>query len=158
MPDALESEDIMDMVAVGLLPATLVDNWIAEIWVQIIKGLKLDPNAVLRQGADLAGAVRPTNPQLLAMLNKAIAEVGHNATTISNRAKVHLLKIKQLHAATQEADMERFRTTLGIFDKAAIDAPIENSTPLAPPFGTLAWTDTECGTLTKRGAALLGTL
>jgi hypothetical protein len=73
----------MDMVAVGLLPATVVDNWIAEIWVQIIKGLKLDPNAVLRQGADLAGAVRPTNPQLLAMLNKAIAEVGHNATTIS---------------------------------------------------------------------------
>ena len=119
VPDTLESEDMMEMVAVGLLPAIVVDNWIAEIWVQIVKGLKLHPNAVLRQGADIAWAVRPDNPQLLAMLNKAIAEVGHNATTISNRAKVYLLKIKQLHAATQGADMQRFRTTLGFFERYA---------------------------------------
>jgi hypothetical protein len=34
---------------------------------------------------------------------------------------------------------------------------MQNSTPSAPFFGTLACTDTECFTLVMRGAALVGT-
>jgi membrane-bound lytic murein transglycosylase MltF len=119
VPGTLESEDMMQMVAANLLPAAVVDDWIAGLWVQIIKGIKLQSNAVLRQGADIGWAVRPDNPKLLATLNQAIAAIGGNATKLSNRTKIYLSKIKQLHTATQGADMQRFQATVGIFKRYA---------------------------------------
>ena len=84
VPDTLESEDMMEMVAAGLLPAIVADNWIARLWAQILKGLKLQPNAVLREGAEIGWAVRPDNPALLVNLNRAIGEINGSATTMSN--------------------------------------------------------------------------
>ena len=69
VPDTLEVADLMEMTAAGLLPATVGDDWVAELWVQIIKGLRLHPKASLREGAEIAWAVRPDNPKLLATLN-----------------------------------------------------------------------------------------
>ena len=65
VPDTLEDEDLMEMTAAGLLPAVVVDDWIAKLWSQIIKGLKLHTKAMLREGAEIAWAVRPDNPKLV---------------------------------------------------------------------------------------------
>src|SRR5271169_5979424 len=54
VPDTLESSDLMEMTAAGLLPAVAVDDWVAGLWAQIITGLKLHPRAVLREGAEIA--------------------------------------------------------------------------------------------------------
>ena len=86
----------MEMTAAGLLPATVVDNWIAELWVQIIKGLKLHPKAAMREGAEIAWAVRPDNPKLLETLNRAIAEIAGNANQWSSRTRSYLAELKQL--------------------------------------------------------------
>jgi membrane-bound lytic murein transglycosylase MltF len=115
VPDTLESEDLMEMTAAGLLPAVVVDDWIARLWVQIIKGLKLHPKAVLREGAQIAWAVRPDNPKLLATLNRGIAAVDGNALQWASHTKIYLAQLKQLHTATEGADMRRFRDTLEIF-------------------------------------------
>ena len=115
VPDTLESSDLMEMTAAGLLPAVAVDDWVAGLWAQIITGLKLHPRAVLREGAEIAWAVRPDNPKLLEMLNRGIAEFDGKTPQWSSRNKVYLAKLKQLHSATQGADMQRFRETLEIF-------------------------------------------
>jgi membrane-bound lytic murein transglycosylase MltF len=115
VPDTLESEELMEMTAAGLLPAVVVDDWIARLWVEIIKGLKLHPNAALREGGQIAWAVRPDNPKLLATLNRAIAAIDGNALQWASHTKIYLAKLKQLHTASQSADMQRFRDTLEIF-------------------------------------------
>ncbi len=115
VPDTLEDEDLMEMTAAGLLSAVVVDDWVAGLWVEIIKGLKLHPKAALREGAEIAWAVRPDNPKLLATLNWAIAEIDGNVTKWANRTQIYLAKLKQLHSATKGADMQRFRDTLEIF-------------------------------------------
>jgi ABC-type amino acid transport substrate-binding protein len=43
VPDTLEVADLMEMTAAGLLPAIVADDWVAGLWVQIIKGLRLHP-------------------------------------------------------------------------------------------------------------------
>jgi hypothetical protein len=96
----------MEMTAAGLLPAVVVDDWIARLWVQIIKGLKLHPRAVLREGGEIAWGVRPDNPKLLETLNRAIAEMDGNALKWASHTKNYLAKLKQLHSATQGADMQ----------------------------------------------------
>jgi membrane-bound lytic murein transglycosylase MltF len=119
VPDTLEVEDLMEMTAAGLLPATVADDWIAELWVQIINGLRLHPKAVLREGADIGWAIRPSNPKLLATLNRAIPEITGNANHWSNQTRAYLAKLKQLHSATRGADMQRFRDTVEIFQRYA---------------------------------------
>jgi membrane-bound lytic murein transglycosylase MltF len=119
VPDTLEVADLMEMTAAGLLPATVGDDWVAELWVQIVKGLKLHPKAVLREGAEIGWAVRPDNPKLLATLNRALAEITGNVNRWSDETRSYLAKLKQLHTATQGADMQRFNDTVEIFRQHA---------------------------------------
>jgi membrane-bound lytic murein transglycosylase MltF len=109
----------MEMTAGGLLPATVGDDWVAGLWVQIIKGLRLHPKAALREGAEIAWAVRPDNPKLLATLNRAIAEITGNVHRWSDDTRSYLAELKQLHSAIQGADMQRFRDTVEIFRRYA---------------------------------------
>ena len=119
VPDILEVADLMEMTAAGLLSATVGDDWVAGLWVQIIKGLRLHPKAALREGAEIAWAVRPDNPKLLATLNRAIAEITGNVNRWSDQTRSYLLELKQLHTATQGADVQRFRDTVEIFRRYA---------------------------------------
>jgi membrane-bound lytic murein transglycosylase MltF len=119
VPDVLELSDLMEMTAAGLLPATVGDDWLVGLWVQIIKGLKPHPKAAVREGAEIAWAVRPNNPKLLATLNRAITDITGNVTRWSNHNRSYLARLKQLHTATQGADMQRFRDTIEIFRRYA---------------------------------------
>jgi len=119
VPDVLEVADLMEMTAAGLLPAAVGDDWVAGLWVQIIKGLRLHPKAALLEGAEIGWAVRPDNPKLLATLNRAIAEITGNMHHWSDDTRSYLLELKQLHSATQGADMPRFRDTVEIFRRYA---------------------------------------
>src|SRR5262249_28103598 len=89
------------------------------LWVQIIKGLRLHPKAALREGAEIGWAVRPGNPKLLTTLNRALAEITGNVNHWSDDTRSYLTKLKQLHTATQGADMQRFRDTVEIFHRYA---------------------------------------
>jgi membrane-bound lytic murein transglycosylase MltF len=119
VPDVLEVADLMEMTAAGLLPATVGDDWVAGLWVQIIKGLRLHPKAALREGAEIGWAVRPDNPKLLATLNRAISQITGNVNQWSAQTRSYLLKLKKLHTATEGADMQRFRDTVDIFRRYA---------------------------------------
>jgi membrane-bound lytic murein transglycosylase MltF len=87
--------------------------------VQIIKGLRAHPKAALREGAEIGWAVRPDNPKLLANLNRAMAEITGNVNEWSDKTRSYLAKLKQLHTATQGADIQRFRDTVEIFRRYA---------------------------------------
>jgi membrane-bound lytic murein transglycosylase MltF len=119
VPDTLEVADLIEMTAVGLVPATVGDDWVAGLWVQIINGVRLHPKAAVREGAEIGWAVRPDNPKLLATLNRAIAEITGNVNQWSDRTRSYLAKLKRLHTATQGADIQRFRDTVEIFRKYA---------------------------------------
>src|SRR5262249_9114243 len=119
VPDTLEVADLMDMTAAGLLPATVGDDWVAGLWVEIIKGLRLHPKAALREGGDIGWAVRPDNPKLLAVLNRAIGQITGNVHLWSDETRTYLAKLKQLHTVTREADMRRFHDTVEIFRRYA---------------------------------------
>lgn len=117
VPAALEEEDMMEMVAADLLPAMIADDWIAGLWVGLIPGLALQKQVVLRSGAQIGWAVRPNNPQLLAMLNTALDQLGGNREQLSNRTKIYLSKIRRLHDATDGTDVKRFQALRLMFTK-----------------------------------------
>lgn len=117
VPGALEDEDMMEMVGAGLLPAIVADDWIARLWTTLVPGIVMQPQVVLREGADIAWAVRPTNPKLLEVLNRAIDQIGHSTTAISRGTEAYLRKLKQIHGATSGADVKRFAELRTLFEQ-----------------------------------------
>ena len=59
VPDALEDEDMMEMLNVGLLEAMVVDDWKAKMWAQMLPKLRVNEKAVCA----LRRADRLGNPQ-----------------------------------------------------------------------------------------------
>ena len=47
VPDALEDEDMLEMLNAGLLEAIVVDDWKAKMWAQILPKIKVNEQAVV---------------------------------------------------------------------------------------------------------------
>ena len=69
VPDALEDEDMLEMVDAGLIGTIVVDDWKAKLWATVLPRLKLHEAVVLREDARKGWAIRKDSPQLQAALN-----------------------------------------------------------------------------------------
>jgi membrane-bound lytic murein transglycosylase MltF len=116
VPEALEDEDMMDMLAAGLLKLIVVDDWKAVLWAGLLP--KLKPRADLALGASgaTAWAFRKGSPKLAAVVNEFIRRYpGAHAA----RLKSYPAYLKRLRNATAEADWKRFEQTIALFRKYA---------------------------------------
>lgn len=116
----LESEDLLEMVNAGLVPATVVDLYIARSWGALYRQMQVHENIVINaQGADFAWAIRKGSPQLQEALG-AFVQTHKVGTTFGNSLRNKYVKnSKRLFDATSEADMENFRNMVGLFQKHA---------------------------------------
>lgn len=117
VPDELEDEDMMEMVAAGLLRLIVVDDWKAKLWAVILPNIQLRPELALRTGAKIGWAVRKDTPKLKALLNEFITE--HLKGT--QMAAVHLAtyqrRFKALHNATIAHEWKKFEDTIAFFER-----------------------------------------
>ena len=114
VPDALEDEDLMDMLAAGLVKLIVVDDWKAELWAGMNPKLKPRPDLALARGGVTGWAYRPDSPKLA-------REVDHFIRThpgiAAKRFKAYPAYLKQLGHATADADWKRFEQTVELFRK-----------------------------------------
>jgi membrane-bound lytic murein transglycosylase MltF len=116
-PEELADEDILEMVAAGLVPMTLADNQEAEFWQQIFPELVLHPEAAVRTGAEAAMMVRKDNPLLLAELNAFLARYPEGSLTRNVLLQKYLKNVSHAKAATAAADLKRFQEVIGLMRK-----------------------------------------
>ena len=114
VPDALEDEDMMDMLAAGLLELIVVDDWKARIWAGVLPKIKPRPDLALASGSAIAWAFRKDNPKLAAVVDEFIRR--HPAAHAA-RMKTYPAYLKRLRNATAEADWKRFEQTIALFRK-----------------------------------------
>jgi membrane-bound lytic murein transglycosylase MltF len=100
VPDALEDEDMMEMLGAGLLGVIVVDDWKAKLWAGLV------PN--------IGWAMRQHSPKLAAVVNEFIdAYPGAFAARYTS----YPAYIKRLRNATAEADWQRFEKSIALFRK-----------------------------------------
>jgi hypothetical protein len=75
-PESLEDEDLLEMVNAGLIPITVVDDYLAELWKNAFTSMTVHDAVAVRTGANLAVAIRKNSPQAAAGLNGIIKEYG----------------------------------------------------------------------------------
>ncbi|MGH7359299.1 MAG: transporter substrate-binding domain-containing protein, partial [Candidatus Rokuibacteriota bacterium] len=68
VPDALEDEDMMEMLNGGLFQAIVVDDWKARMWAQLLTKIKVNDAAAVREGGKIGWAIRKNSPKLSAEL------------------------------------------------------------------------------------------
>jgi membrane-bound lytic murein transglycosylase MltF len=73
MPPGASTEDLLEMVNAGILQYTVADDFMGDLWAKVLPNLRVS-GARLSEGNDIAWAVRPNNPKLLAALNDFIDE------------------------------------------------------------------------------------
>jgi membrane-bound lytic murein transglycosylase MltF len=65
----LATEDVLELVHAGAFEHTVVDRHVAELWAQVLDGLRLEPDVRLDEGGELAWAIRRDSPRLEQLLN-----------------------------------------------------------------------------------------
>ncbi len=115
--DALEDEDMMEMLNAGLLELIVVDDWKAEMWGQILPKIKPQRQIVLREGGKVGWAIRKGSPKL----HEAIDDFYRNFVTKEGlaeyRLKQYMRRVKQIKNSTETEEMKRFEETLDLFEK-----------------------------------------
>jgi membrane-bound lytic murein transglycosylase MltF len=116
VPDALEDEDMLEMVDVGMLEAVVVDDWKARMWAQILPRLKLNEQAVLRGGGRIGWAMRKDSPRLGAEV-LAYMKAQITKGLVASRMDWYMRHTKRLKNPTAAAAKTRFEKLLALFEK-----------------------------------------
>ncbi len=117
VPDALEDEDMMEMVNAGLIGAIVVDDWKAELWASVLPKLKVHKDVVLREATLKGWAIRKNSPQLQAVLNDFYTKWVKSAGVIPYRQREYMKRIKAMNNSAAQADRKRFQDTIVLFRK-----------------------------------------
>ena len=111
MPDALEDEDVLDMLNAGLFDFTVVDSWKAKLWAVTLPKIKVHENVVLRTGGTIGWAIRKDSPKLhdeLEGFYKVASRQGLIEARLSNYRKA-------LSEISKSSGADRFGQTLTLF-------------------------------------------
>jgi membrane-bound lytic murein transglycosylase MltF len=115
VPDVLEDDDILEMVNAGLMPITVVDDFLAQFWQQVFTDIKAHPDLAIRTGGVLAIAMRKDTPKLKAVVDEWVLEHGRGDALRNLLEQRYLKSVKYAKNATTEAERRKFREVVELF-------------------------------------------
>lgn len=116
LPEALEDEDAMEMLNVGLLQILVVDDWKARMWAQILPQMKVHEGIAVREGGKVGWAIRKQSPQLQAAVENFYDNFIRKQSIAEIRLKQYMASIKQIHNNAESDELKRFKLTVSIFE------------------------------------------
>ncbi|HEX5211572.1 MAG TPA: lytic transglycosylase F [Pseudolabrys sp.] len=110
--EALEDEDLLEMVSAGLLPWAIVDSHKARLWSHILKGLSLRDDIAFNQNGEISWAIRKNSPQL----HKEVEEfVTSHRKFVDDLVSQYLFAGNVVRNALAPADVDKFHQLVGYF-------------------------------------------
>jgi membrane-bound lytic murein transglycosylase MltF len=117
--EILETGDLLEMVAAGLIPATVADSYLVDLWHEVFPDLKPHPDIPLASGGDIAWAFRKNSPKLAEAVN-AFVKTQKKGTLAGNvLINKYLKNTKWVKNARSEEDIARFRSMIDLFKQYA---------------------------------------
>ena len=119
--EALEDEDLIEMVDAGMLPWAIVDSYKPQMWQDIFKHLTVREDLVLREGGRLAWAIRPDSPKLAAFLNTFLKD-NREGTLFGNVIRNRYIRdFDWAENAAGADELGRYRELSALFRKYGTD-------------------------------------
>jgi membrane-bound lytic murein transglycosylase MltF len=117
VPDALEDEDMMEMLDAGLIELLVIDDWKAHMWAQVLPKLTVRSDLVLRADAKTGWAIRKDSPLLAGEIGDFFSNWAMKQGVADYRMRTYMSKVKELKDPTASAEYKRFQATLALFKK-----------------------------------------
>lgn len=111
----LETEDLLEMVNAGVLPATVADDHIAQFWSGVLDHLTVHAGMPLREGDSIAWAVRKDAPGLTEVVNEFVRENRVGTLTTNVLLKRYLRDNLWVRNPLAGAERKRFEGTVDLF-------------------------------------------
>ena len=116
-PPNLEEDDLLEMVSAGLIPAVVVDDYLARFWKKVFPNLVVHDGIALRTGGSLAIAVRKNNGKLLAAVNTFMGTYGLGSAFGNQIERRYLINTTYAQRATSEDGRTKFLAVIDLFRK-----------------------------------------
>jgi membrane-bound lytic murein transglycosylase MltF len=116
-PENLEDDDLLEMVNAGLLPAVVVDDYLARFWKKVFPDMILQDHIVLRSGSHLGVAIRKNNPKLRAALDGFMGKHGLGSSFGNQIERRYLANTSYVKDAASEAERKKFLAVVQLFRK-----------------------------------------
>ncbi len=113
--ELLEDDDLIEMVAGGLLPWAIVDSYKTQLWDGVFDNLMVRDDIVFNSGTELAWAIRQGSPQLLQACNQFLKKHREGTLTGNVLANRYIRDFDWAANALEKADYERFKELESIF-------------------------------------------
>jgi membrane-bound lytic murein transglycosylase MltF len=115
-PETLEDGDVLEMVSAGLAPATVVNDFIADLYTQVFPNLRKHSD-IASPPQQIAWALRKGSPKLAAALNAFVK--GHGQGTLAGNVLInrYLKTTRWVKNAAADEDRKRFLSMIDLFRK-----------------------------------------
>ena len=114
-PEALEDDDVLEMVNGGLVELTVMDDFMVDFWRKVFTDIQPQP-AVMRADGELAIGIRKNNPRLREFVNTWIAQVGTRSTFANVLNRRYLQQTKYVKNAAADAERQKLQTLVKLFE------------------------------------------
>jgi membrane-bound lytic murein transglycosylase MltF len=119
VPDALEDEDMMEMLNAGLFELIVVDDWKAKLWAQVLPNVRIQSKIAVHEGGRIGWAQRKDSPKLGAALTEFFAQAVKKEGVVMYRFAQFNKQIRQIKDPTGGEDVRRFQDTIALFNRYA---------------------------------------
>jgi len=116
-PDNLEDDDLLEMVNAGLIPAIVVDDYLAGFWKKVFTNLTVHDAVAVRTGGTLGVAIRKNSPQLSKALNTFMGKYGLGTAFGNVVERKYLVNTTYAKRAASEAERKKFLALVQLFRK-----------------------------------------
>ena len=115
----LEDEDLLEMMNAKLIPMIIIDSHKGEFWKQIFTDLTLHSDIKVREGGQIAWAMRKNSPKLKKVINGFMKK--HRRGTLMGNIlfKRYLKSTKWVQNSLSDEEMQRFKEAVQFFKKYA---------------------------------------
>jgi membrane-bound lytic murein transglycosylase MltF len=115
-PEALEDDDILEMVNAGLVDITVVDDFVTDFWQQVFPDFKAHKEVAVRTGGEIAVGVRKNNPRMLRAVNQFVKEYGPNTVFGNMMERKYLQNTRYVKGAGAERERQKLRQMVKFFE------------------------------------------
>jgi len=114
--DALEDEDLMEMLNAGLVELLVVDDWKAKLWARVLPRIKVTDVAVSDAGY-IGWAIRKGSPGLAREINEFYHKWAKKTGAIEFRIVQYQQRIRQISNANATGAWKRLEQMMALFEK-----------------------------------------
>ncbi len=121
----LRSQDILEMVNVGMVSATIVDSYKGSSWAKIFSDMQVRDDLVVHAGGEIAWVFRKDSPKLAAVINDFAR--GHRQGTLIGNVLInrYMENLDWVRNSTSDKGVERLRPLLDHFRSSAAESDLD---------------------------------